>query len=345
LSPQAWVWFFSTVNLVYSYLMSRHNGGRIFLSARWIWVCASVVAFGGDTPVNIQPRLKGPAAVEPRTDIRVDTSLVVIPLSVTDALNRPVTGLRKSNFRIFEGGEEQQVLHVTREDAPLAVGVVFDTSGSMARKMTKSRAAVAEFFQTANPQDEFFLVEFNSTAQMTRPFTSDPGEVQAQLASVKPGGQTALLDAVAMAMRELKKSKKPRKALVIFSDGGDNRSRFTRAEVKNMVAESDVLIYAMGIFEGGIGRLSAEEVAGPGLLKELADRTGGKMFPVESLKDLPDIAGRIGAELHSRYIIEFAPANLQRDGRYHKVLVKVAQPEGSSLLRVDSRGGYRAPGR
>jgi VWFA-related protein len=287
--------------------------------------------------------LKKPAPLQPHTDIRVDTSLVLIPLSVTDALNRPVTGLQKKNFRIFEGSEEQQVLHLSFEDTPLAVGVVFDTSGSMAKKMPKSRAAVAEFFQTANPEDEFFLVEFNNTAQISHSFTSEPGEIQSQLAFTKPKGKTALLDAVALGLREIKKSAKPRKALVIFSDGGDNRSRYTTGEVRNMVAESDALIYAMGIFEGGPGRLSAEEIAGPDLLKELAERTGGKMYPVDNLKDLPGIAGRIGAELHSRYILGYMPANLQRDGKYHKVRVKVERPEGMLPVQVDSRSGYRAP--
>jgi Ca-activated chloride channel family protein len=302
----------------------------------------SLAALAGDSPVNIQPRSKRAASVQPRSDIHVDSSLVLIPLSVTDALNRPVTGLQKDNFRVFEGGAEQQILHVAFEDTPLAVGVVFDTSGSMVKKMPKSRAAVAEFFHTANPEDEFFLVEFNNTARVTQAFTPKPGEIQSQLASTKPAGQTALLDAVALAMRELRKSNK-RKALVIFSDGGDNRSRYTRAEVRNMVAESDVLIYAMGIFEGSTGRLSAEEIAGPDLLNELAERTGGRMFPVDNLKNLPAIAGRVGAELHSRYILGYAPANLQRDGRYHKVQVKVERPEGMPLLRVDSRSGYRAP--
>ena len=212
----------------------------------------SLCALGADGQVTIRPRQAALAAKRavPAT-LRVDTSLVLIPVSVTDLLNHPITGLDKSDFRVFDSNIEQQVLSLAFEDAPLAVGLVLDTSGSMGRKMTKSRAAIAQLLQTANPEDEFFLVKFNDHVELAQPLTSEPADILARLSRTVPEGRTALLDAIALSLDELKKSSKLRKALVILSDGGDNRSRYTENEIRGMVRESDALIYAMGIFETG----------------------------------------------------------------------------------------------
>ncbi|SPE42574.1 von Willebrand factor, type A [Candidatus Sulfopaludibacter sp. SbA3] len=299
---------------------------------------------GAGAQVSIQPRQTALAAKRsvPST-MRVDTSLVLIPVGVTDLLNRPVTGLDRSNFRVFDSNVEQQVLSLTFDDAPIAVGLVFDTSGSMDGKMAKSRAAVGEFLRTANPEDEFFLVEFNDKVHLTQPLTADPSEIQARLGNAAPHGRTALLDAIGLSLGELKKSSKPRKALVIFSDGGDNRSRLTEKEVRGMVREGDALIYAMGIFEMNGTSLRAEEAAGPSLLHEITEASGGRLFPVGDVNDLPDMANRIGVELHNQYVLGYAPSNLLPDGKRHKVRVKVIPPRRLSSLHVDWRLGYRAP--
>jgi VWFA-related protein len=274
--------------------------------------------------------------------LRVDSSLVLIPVSVTDRLNHPVIGLQKGNFRVFEGGVEQQLLSLAFEDAPIAVGLVFDTSASMQPKMAKSRAAVVQLLETANPDDEFFLAEFNDHATLTQPLTPDTADIVTQLSHAAPQGRTALLDAIALSLAELKRSHKPRKALVILSDGGDNRSRYSEREVRGMVSESDALIYAMGIFETSGAHLSAEEIAGPALLNEIAETSGGRLFPVRNLNDLPGVANRIGVELHNQYVLGYAPVNLQSDGKHHRVRVAVVSPAAESL-HVDWRSGYRAP--
>jgi Ca-activated chloride channel family protein len=199
--------------------------------------------------VTISPRPK-PAVKEevlPKTDIRVNTTLVLIPVTVTDPLNRFVTGLEKENFKLAEDKVDQIITSFSSEDAPISVGVIFDCSGSMSNKMDKSRQAVAQFFKTANPEDEFFLVQFSNDAQMIQPFTHNLEEIQNRLTFSQAKGQTALLDAIYMGLHEMKKAQNPRKALLIISDGGDNNSRYTTTEVKNLVKEADTQIYAIGM--------------------------------------------------------------------------------------------------
>jgi Ca-activated chloride channel family protein len=301
---------------------------------------------GGDPQVSIVPRPKPPATSEilPKGNIRVDTNLVLIPVTVTDPLNRFVTGLEKENFRIFEDKIEQQISQFSSEDAPLSVGIIFDCSGSMGSKLEKSRQAVAQFFKTANPEDEFFLVEFNDRADLVIKFTTSLEEIQNRLTFTQSKGKTALLDAVYLGLHEMKRAKNPRKALLIISDGGDNNSRYTETEVKNLVREADVQIYAMGIFEsaGTRGR-TAEEMGGPSLLTEISEQTGGRHFPVENLSELPNIAEKIGIELRNQYIIGYSPKNLERNGKYRRVQVKLVPPRGLPPLRAFWRLGYYAP--
>ncbi len=208
-----------------------------------------------DPKVSITPRSRTPAAdpnesiTDRRSDIRVDTTLVLIPVSVTDPMSRFVTGLDKENFKLSEDKVDQEITQFSSEDAPLSVGIVFDTSGSMGAKLQRSRQAVTQFMKTANPQDEFFLVEFNDRPELVLTFTPDTEEIQNRLTFTQAKGRTALLDGVYMAMNQMKKAHNPRKAILIISDGGDNSSRYTETEVKNAVREADVQIYAIGIFE------------------------------------------------------------------------------------------------
>jgi VWFA-related protein len=296
--------------------------------------------------VAIEPRPTPGAkeAARPRANIRVDTTLVLIPVTVTDPLNRFVTGLEKENFRLFDDKKEQAVTQFSSEDAPVSVGVVFDSSGSMGGKLEKSRQAVAQFCKTANPEDEFFLVQFSDNAHLVQVFTTRLEEIQNRLTFTQSKGKTALLDAIYMALQHMKKGKNPRKALLVISDGGDNNSRYSESEIKNLVREADVQIYAIGIFEpvGSRGR-TAEELAGPGLLSEVAEQTGGRHYPVENLNELPDIAAKIGIELRNQYILGFTPTNAERDGKYHRVQVRLVQPRGLPPLRAFWRMGYYAP--
>ncbi len=291
--------------------------------------------------VTIQPREKPASAQDApvHATIRVDTSLVLIPVTVNDPLSRPVTGLDRGNFRIYDDRAEQRITTFAMDDAPVAVGLVFDTSGSMGEKLRRSRMAASEFFRLANDQDEFFLVEFSDTPHLEVPLTRNTGEIENQLVFSKSKGSTALLDAVMLALHEMKKSKLDKKALLIISDGGDNHSRYTAAEVQEIVRESDVLIYSVGIFGGGS---TPEEYGGPGLLTHISEQTGGRMYPARA-SELPDIARAIGIDLRNRYILGYAPKDQLRDGRYHRVDVRVVPPRGLPKLNAHWRTGYYAP--
>ena len=319
--------------------------------------CSTLTGFCADRPrdnakVTIEPRAKPSdktaekdAVLERRQgNIRIDTTLVQVNVTVTDPLNRFVTGLEKEHFRVFEDKVEQTIAQFSSEDAPLSVGIVFDTSGSMGSKLQKSRQAVAQFLKTANPEDEFFLIEFNDRPQLVMPFTTDTEQLQSQLTFTQSKGRTALLDGIYMAMNQMKKARNPRKAILIISDGGDNSSRYTESEIRNAVREADVQVYAIGIFEPIASRgRTAEELAGPGLLSEIAEQTGGRHFPVENLNELPDIAAKIGIELRNQYVLYYSPKNQERDGKYRHVNVRLVQPKGLPPLKAFYRLGYYAP--
>jgi Ca-activated chloride channel family protein len=290
---------------------------------------------------TIQQRPKPPSKTDtlPQSNIRVDTSLVLVPVTVNDPLNRPVSGLDKENFRVFEDKIEQKITQFAMDDEPVAVGLVFDTSGSMGDKLRRSRMAAKEFFRTANPEDEFFLVEFDDKPRLEVKLTHDTGLIENQLVFSKSHGSTALLDAIYLALHEMKNSKKNKKALLVISDGGDNNSRYTVTEVRRVIVESDSLIYAIGVFGGGS---TSEEAGGPGLLSHIAEQTGGRLFPA-SVADLPDTAKRIGIELRNRYVIGYTPANQTRDGKYRHITVVLTPPRGLPRLQAHWRTGYNAP--
>ena len=291
--------------------------------------------------VNITPRPK-PAPKEEETrpaNIRVNTNLVLIPVAVNDPLNRPVSGLEKENFRLYEDRVLQTITQFAMDDEPIAAGLVFDTSGSMGDKLQRSRMAAAQFFKIADAEDEFFLVEFDSKPRLVVPLTQDTGHIEEELTFSKSKGSTALLDAIYMALQEMRKSKKNKRALLIISDGGDNNSRYTVKEVRDLIQESDVLIYSIGVFGGGS---TPEEAGGPGLLSHISESTGGRMFYANPA-DLPDVAKKIGIELRNRYILGYSPENQVRDGKYHRVEVKVVPPHGLPKLQAHWRVGYNAP--
>lgn len=272
----------------------------------------------------------------PRASIRVDTDLVLVPVTVVDEMGRMVTGLDPENFQVFEDGVQQKLTSFGSEDAPLSLGIVLDTSGSMGNKLIISRAAVGEFFKSANPEDEAFLVEFNNQPQLVMPFTHNLGDIENRIMFTRSKGQTALLDGITLAIAEMKKASHPRKALILVSDGGDNHSRYTEAEVRNRVKESDVQIYALGIFSGG-GDINDD----PTLLARLANLTGGRHFQT-SLRDMTDVAQKIGIELRNTYLLGYNPTNTKRDGKYRAITIKVAA-RGLGKLMPSWRRGYFAP--
>jgi VWFA-related protein len=308
------------------------------MTSRRTAILAALAALG-----RAQTTRKKPAPPkEPRADatLRVDTSLVLIPVTVNDPLNRPVTGLEKENFRVFDDRIEQTITQFAMEDEPVAVGLVFDTSGSMGDKLRTSRLAAKAFFRTSNQDDdEYFLVEFDNDPRLAVPLTNDIGQIESQLVFSKSKGSTALLDALLLAIHEMRRSKKKKKALLVISDGGDNHSRYSPKEAQRVIRESDVLIYAIGVFGGGT---TTEEFYGGALLSKIAESTGGRLFEAV-VGDLPDIARKIGIDLRNRYVLGYSSSNQQRDGKYHRVDVRIVPPRGLPKLQAYWRTGYFAP--
>jgi Ca-activated chloride channel family protein len=292
-----------------------------------------------------KPQQSPPDSQEsPVATFHAHADLVSIPVTVTDTLNRFVLGLQKEDFHLLEDGVEQNVEHFSGEDAPLSIGLVFDESGSMGYKLRTSRDAVTQVLQALTKDDEAFLVEFSDITKVSVPFTSHVEEVQRALANVQSNGLTAMLDAINSGLLEMKKAKNSRKALIIFSDGGDNSSHYTSAQIEALVREADVQIYAMGVFEPVFLGRTSEEITGPRLLSEISAQTGGRAFAAALPSDLPSVANRIAVELRNQYVLGYYSSNKARDGKYRKVEVKVSPPAGiGSPLKVHWRLGYYAP--
>ncbi|MGB0035608.1 MAG: VWA domain-containing protein [Candidatus Acidiferrales bacterium] len=301
------------------------------------------------SPARAQANPAGPATPPPEQKIqkgkalKSEVDLTLVNVTVTDPYGRLVTGLEQNNFRVFEDGVEQEIVRFSSEDVPISIGVIFDMSGSMADKFDKSRLAAVQFFRTANPQDEFFLVNFNDRAQLASPFTPSVEDLQNRLMFTAAHGRTALLDGIYLGLSQMKGAHNTKKALLIISDGGDNHSRYTETDIRNYAKEADVQVYAIGLFDVDGGK-TEEEREGPYLLNELTLMTGGRTFRVNHLGELSDIATKISMELRNQYVVGYRPSERAHDGKWRKIKVKLRPPKGLPPLTVFARSGYFAPG-
>ena len=275
--------------------------------------------------------------------IRQEVELALVNVTVTDPYNRLVTGLDKENFKVYEDGTEQEVVSFSSEDVPISIGLIFDSSGSMSDKVEKERQAAVQFLKTANPRDEFFLVNFNDEAQLTTRFTSSVENLQNDMLYTMAKGRTALLDGIYLGLSQMRGARNAKRALLIISDGGDNHSRYSESDIRNFVKEADCQLYGIGVFDANDMGRTYEEFYGPTLLSELAEMTGGRLFPVSTLNDLPDIAAKIGTELRNQYVLGYKPSNKHHDGAWRKIKVKLVPPRGLPPLNVYAKTGYYAP--
>jgi len=293
---------------------------------------------GAEKPAETGP---GALRIHPGSFIRMNVDLVLVPVTVTDPMNRLVTGLEQEDFQIYENTKEQKIRSFASEDAPVSIGIIFDLSGSMTSKLIRARESIVQFIKTANPQDEFFVIGFNDRPELIEDFTNSVDDIQARLATVRSGHRTALLDAIYYGVAKMKDARHERKALLVVSDGGDNRSRYTEGEVRSQVREADVEIYSIGIFDPYAP--TPEERTGPQLLDDISEVTGGRLFRVDDIDEMGDIAEKISTELRNQYVIGYRPGDITRDGKWRKVKVKVNPPPGLPPLTVYARTGYYAP--
>jgi Ca-activated chloride channel family protein len=292
---------------------------------------AALVGFGWSQPVQSTSK------PQDRPIFRVGVETVFVKISVTDPLNRYVTGLEKEHFKIFEDKVEQTVTHFTQQSAPISVGILFDISGSMKdnNNINSARNAIVRFLQAGNPEDEFFLVTFNQKTSLITNFTHESSTIQNEVAFKQPGGRTALYDAVYMGLDQIKGGKNEKKALILITDGEDNSSRYSAAEVREFAKESDVQIYGIGE-EGklGYGRTEIQNIVG---------LTGGRAFFPNSFNELDYYIDLVHAELRNQYVIGYVPTNRNHDGKWRKIRVKLDPPEGLPKLIVHAKEGYYAP--
>jgi Ca-activated chloride channel homolog len=288
-----------------------------------------------DTPAQV---------IQQGKSVHVDVDLALVNVTVTDPHDRVVTGLEPDNFRIFENSVEQEIQYFSSEDVPISIGVIFDLSGSMTNKVGKAKEATLQFFKTANPQDEFFLVSFNEHAELISAFTNSVDDLQNHLLLASAKGRTALLDAIYLGLKEMRSAQNAKRALLIISDGGDNNSRYNENDIKRLVREANTQLYSIGIFDplGDRGR-TLEELNGPSLLNEVTELTGGRAFTVENMNELPDIATKIGAELRNQYILGYRPSNKSHDARWRKIKIKLRAPKGLPPLSIAAKTGYYGP--
>jgi Ca-activated chloride channel family protein len=275
--------------------------------------------------------------------IRVYVDLVLVPVTILDTMNRIVKGLNRENFQVFDGKRPEQIQYFSSEDAPASVGIILDSSGSMQSKMERAREAVKEFLHTANAQDEYFLISFADRPEQTADFTQDVDKLQSSLFLINPNGRTALLDAIYLGLAKMKNAKYHRKALLIISDGGDNHSRYSQREILSIAKESDVMMYGIGVFDRQFA--TQEELEGPELLNRLTNVTGGRAFTIDNPNDLPQLAHAIGLELRNQYVIGYRPQDAPRDGKWHKIKVKLNWSKRWKLppMTVYAKAGYYAP--
>jgi Ca-activated chloride channel family protein len=292
---------------------------------------AIATSAGAQTTVSLVARPRALVNNLPSSNFRVDAHLVQIPVTVTDYLDRNVMNLTAGNFRVFDGETEQHISSFSMTDAPISAGIVFDTSGSMKRRIQDSRAAVKQFLQTAVPQDEFFLVQFADTASLLAPFTRNPVEIERNLGSMAARGWTALFDAVFLSMHQLRRATNPRRVLLVLSDGDDNNSRYTESEMISLVREADVTVYAIGLFTKAR------------CLEKMAQETGGRMITVHSLSELPAAMEKLSREIRNQYMLGYFPTNAGTDGRFRKVRVEMQLPAGGPAVHASWRRGYFVP--
>jgi Ca-activated chloride channel homolog len=301
--------------------MGLARRAALFLSISAIFF--STTAKPGDNPGR-----------KPLFKIGVDT--VFVKVTVTDPLNRFVTGLTKEDFKIYDNKVEQEILTLMQEPAPVSIGILLDTSGSMKtnNNIQASRAALASFLAETNPDDEFFLITFNQNTELASDFTRDPGAILSAGAMIKPSGQTAIWDAVYRGLDKMKSAKNDRKALILITDGEDNSSRYSYSEVRDFAKESDSQIYIVG----ELGEMGY----GPSTIQSIAQLSGGRAFFPTNLNSLDYYIDLIYGELRNQYVLGYVPTKQVFEDKWHKIQVKLDQPKGLPRLMVRAKEGYYA---
>ncbi len=277
--------------------------------------------------------------------VRAEVDLVVVPVMVTDRQGKTITGLGRSAFTVFEHGEMQHVASLSTEDGPCSIGIVVDTSGSMRSVSDQVRHSVRAFLDTLHPDDEVALLTVSDRPRLEFALTSAVSGFESTLAFSRFAGSTALVDSVRFALQHMRRASHGRRALLIISDGQDNKSRFSKRELMQVVIEADVQIYSIGIAEVPMSKAGlAENWRGIRLLEDLSQATGGLHSVVRGSRDLEATAAQFGRAMHDQYVITYYSPREPDEGKWRKLEVKVTDPAGQQI-RVFARRRYFVPRR
>ena len=285
---------------------------------------------------------RAPALTPRDQPLRVDVNLVLVPVTVTDALGRPVLDLPANTFSLQEDGVQQPVRYFSAEDAPISVALVVDFSDSMKNKIEYVKQAVQEFFDNANPADDYFVITVSNKPQVIAASGDSVDTILDRLGMTPPKGGTALFDAIYLGVAKLRAAKYKRKAMVVISDGGDNRSRYTFKEIKSVVSEADVLTYGIGIFDDMPIPLlkTIEERMGRKWLGDITFASGGRTVAADDRRKIPDIAAMVSRELRNQYVLGYTSSNPAKDGHWRKISVQLAP--SATPKHVHYKEGYLA---
>ena len=314
---------------------TRRRSALRILTAAIAFLISTASAFADDQVPSAEPKVSITPRDAPRSrsaparsSLRVDVNQILVPVTVTDSWDRPITSLPADSFRIFEDNVEQKIVSVFKEEGPISVGFLFDASSSMRKRMAPSLAAIEQFLKTGMPGDEYFLVRFSDKPTLVTRFTPDPDQILKGLSFIQPEGWTAMLDALCLGVQHMKFARNSRRALIVLTDGGDNNSRYTESEIRSLVRESDVRVYAIGVFERSH------------YLEKIAAETGGKAFFVHKLEDLPETIERLSSGFRNQYVLGYTSNNQQKDGKYRRVRVELDPATRQIPLNVVWRRGY-----
>jgi Ca-activated chloride channel family protein len=290
--------------------------------------------------IHILPRTSPPHQPEPQRTLKTSVDLVLINVTVTDSHDRLIHDLKANDFSLVDGKEPQRIRYFSSEDAPISVAVILDTSGSMGNKIDQVCSAAIEFFRSSNPQDEFAVVSFADKPRLLAHFTDPLEDIESVLRPIQPGGPTALWDAMYVGLNAMRTARYGKKALLVISDGGDNYSHYTQSEIKSVLREADVQVYAIGIFESS--PKTPEEKSGRWALDEVTGATGGRLFVAHDSNDLQRAVRQINDELRTHYVLGYVPDKSTRDGKWHKIKVAMNATK-SRKLRIYAKKGYYSP--
>ncbi|HWO00680.1 MAG TPA: VWA domain-containing protein [Blastocatellia bacterium] len=273
---------------------------------------------------------------EPHDKIQLKAKLVSTTVTVCDSLGRFVSGLAKKNFEVFDDGVKQEIAHFSDEDAPVTLGIIYDVSGSMSDLTSSSFQALRRLFETSHPDDEYFIIAFNDKARLVQDFTTSPGDILSRVIFVKAKGSTALYDGVYLGIEKARQGRHPKKALLIISDGEENSSRYSGNELQQMLKESDVPVYGIGI---------SQLYMGIGTLANLSGWSGGMTFSPADEPATRDIYTRIAIMLRHQYVVGFYPTDVTSNVDWHKVRIDVRAPKSLGRLSLKYKKVYRSFGK